>query len=408
MRSNPVLDTDWQDFTVGELAEVKTGPFGSALHASDYKLVGTPIITVEHLGERRITRVNLPLVGDFDSRRLSAYQLLAGDIVFSRVGSIDRCALVTTDEAGWLFSGRLLRLRGKSQFYNPELLIQIFKTPYFLNQVRAIAVGQTMPSLNTKILNGIRVRVPTRLSEQNSIAAALADVDSLVDALDELIAKKRGIRQGVMQQLLTGKMRLRGFSGEWQSTDLGDLVVFLKGFGLPKSVLDSSQGHPCIHYGELFTSYGVKIEETLSRTHGKNVKILANPNDVLMPTSDVTPTGLAVASAVGSYGIGIGGDILIIRPKSDSLFGPFLANVIRFSKNQVLSLVAGSTVYHIYASQMKKFRLVIPSLAEQIAIAEVLSDMDAEIDAVVARREKTALIKTGMMQELLTARTRLL
>ena len=105
------IPIEWQINSLEQMADIRTGPFGSVLHASDYVFLGTPIITVGHLGERGITKDNLPHVSDSDKKRLSKYTLNVGDIVFSRVGSIDRNAYVTKDEDGWLFSGRLLRIR---------------------------------------------------------------------------------------------------------------------------------------------------------------------------------------------------------------------------------------------------------------------------------------------------------
>jgi len=106
-----VIPEEWEVMELCQIADVKTGPFGSALHAGDYVITGTPIITVEHLKERFITHENLPLVSEVDKGRLKSYLLKTNDIVFSRVGSVDRNAIVTEKEDNWLFSGRLLRLR---------------------------------------------------------------------------------------------------------------------------------------------------------------------------------------------------------------------------------------------------------------------------------------------------------
>lgn len=97
--------SEWKGYKLRDVAEVQTGPFGSQLHQSDYKPVGTPIITVEHLGENKILHQNIPLVGDEDKERLNKYHLEEGDIVFSRVGSVDRRAYVSEKEDGWMFSG---------------------------------------------------------------------------------------------------------------------------------------------------------------------------------------------------------------------------------------------------------------------------------------------------------------
>lgn len=203
----PGFSGEWEVLQVGEIADVKTGPFGSSLHESDYVQDGTPIITVEHLGEFGVTRQNLPLVSDEDCKRLSSYALEIGDIVFSRVGSVDRNALIRKEEEGWLFSGRLLRVRpDKKRVFAPYLSFQ-FHTEEFKNAVIAVAVGQTMASLNTKILRNLSVAVPS-LPEQTAIATILRDMDTELAELEARLAKARHIKQGMMQELLTGRIRL--------------------------------------------------------------------------------------------------------------------------------------------------------------------------------------------------------
>ena len=108
---------EWKSYKLGDIASVQTGPFGSQLHNEDYVSAGTPIVTVEHLGARKFSKQNLPLVSEVDKERLSKYTLHKGDIVFSRVGSVDRCSYVSQDEDGWLFSGRCLRVRSGSLVY---------------------------------------------------------------------------------------------------------------------------------------------------------------------------------------------------------------------------------------------------------------------------------------------------
>jgi type I restriction enzyme, S subunit len=203
----PGFHGEWRVKRLGEVADVKTGPFGSSLHERDYVQDGTPIITVEHLGEFGVEHSNLPLVSDFDRRRLQAYTLAIGDIVFSRVGSVDRNALIRSAEAGWLFSGRLLRVRPEKQkVYAPFLSFQFHSEP-FKALVRNVAVGQTMASLNTRILEGVEVVLPP-VGEQTEIASVLSDMDAELLALEARRDKTRDLKQAMMQELLTGKTRL--------------------------------------------------------------------------------------------------------------------------------------------------------------------------------------------------------
>ena len=172
----------WQECKLGEVAEIQTGPFGSQLHQRDYKVVGTPIITVEHLGENRVLHQNLPLVGDTDKERLKRYIIYEGDIVFSRVGSVDRRAYVSKRENGWMFSGRLLRVRPDRKLVSPKYLSYYFGQEDFKEHIRRIAVGATMPSINTSILSGVDILLPP-LSEQRAIASVLSSLDDKIDLL---------------------------------------------------------------------------------------------------------------------------------------------------------------------------------------------------------------------------------
>ena len=171
-----VIPEDWRIDQVSSVADVRTGPFGSALHQHDYVDDGTPIITVEHLGEHSIKHHNLPQVSDADRLRLKSYELLTGDIVFSRVGSIDRNALVSKKENGWLFSGRLLRVRVLDCKTCPAYLSYYFASEPFRRRILSVAVGQTMASLNTQIMRNVFVVLPPP-PKQQAIAEALSDVD---------------------------------------------------------------------------------------------------------------------------------------------------------------------------------------------------------------------------------------
>jgi len=142
---------------------------------------GTPIITVEHLGENRIIHNNLPRVTDDDKERLARYRLSTGDIVFSRVGSVDRRAIVHPEEDGWLFSGRCLRVRPDRNKIDPGFLSWFFGLPGFQEHVRQIAVGATMPSLNTKILGDLPIYYPPSLKEQQAIACILGALDDKIE-----------------------------------------------------------------------------------------------------------------------------------------------------------------------------------------------------------------------------------
>ena len=398
----------WVVKPISAVAEVKTGPFGSALHERDYVDDGTPIVTVEHLSEHGIIHNILPMVSDADRSRLASYGLRKGDIVFSRVGSIDRNSLIGEEEDGWLFSGRLLRVRTvDNTTYSPYLSYHFHSEP-FKRRVRTVAVGQTMASLNTRILNSVYVVLPP-VPEQRAIAEALSDVDGLLAALERLIDKKRAIKQAAMQQLLTGETRLLGFSGAWETNRLGEIGPFSQGRGIKREDV-SLEGLPCVRYGELYTRYHNYILSVASRIP-PSVALTALPirtGALLFAGSGETAEEIGSCAAyLGKEQAYAGGDIVVLTPlEQNSIYLGHLMNHPTVVA-QKARMAQGNAVVHISASNLAQVEIELPCTAEQTAIAAVLSDMDSEIDQLEQRRDKTRAIKQGMMQALLTGRVRL-
>lgn len=180
-----------------ELADIQTGPFGSQLHKEDYVADGTPIVTVEHLGNKMFSEQNLPRVSNTDKNRLKKYVLKQGDIVFSRVGSVDRCSYVDQKHDGWMFSGRCLRVRPTSEI-DSEYLYYYFCLEETKQFVRNIAVGATMPSINTKLLGEVVVTFP-ELEQQKRISGVLSAIDSKIEVNqkinDNLLAQAQTIKK---------------------------------------------------------------------------------------------------------------------------------------------------------------------------------------------------------------------
>jgi type I restriction enzyme S subunit len=291
----------------------------------------------------------------------------------------------------------------------PGYLVQLSNTRWYRTLANSIMVGSTQVHITNTAFKRAQIPLPP-FAEQEAIATALSDVDALLTALDTLIAKKRLIKQGAMQELLTGKKRLPGFSAEWEDKKLGDFTEIFKGNGLSKGKIVENGKRKCILYGELFTSYKRIITEVLRSTDAED-GVLSMKGDVLMPGSTTT-TGidLAIASALMLPDVALGGDVNIIRGKKKSQYSPeFLANYITYvSRNSVAEIAQGITIYHLYGKDLKRLFVKLPKIEEQLAITEILSDLDAEIAALEQKREKTRLLKQGMMQELLTGRIRLM
>ncbi|MFM1907433.1 MAG: hypothetical protein RLZZ591_1110 [Pseudomonadota bacterium] len=246
--------------------------------------------------------------------------------------------------------------------------------------------------------------------EQRAISIALSDVDGLLTKLDQLISKKRDLKQAAMQQLLTGQTRLPDFEEKWASKCLGDIGGFLKGSGVRKD--ESLSGAlPCIRYGEIYTQHDDYIKAFYSWISPSvaSTALLLKKGDICFAGSGETKAEIGKCVAfVDDFEAYAGGDIVILRStESNAVFMGYYLNTEPVNR-QKASMGQGDAVVHISASALATIQIKVPNLDEQAAIAKVLSDIDAELATLEARREKIRLIKQGMMQELLTGRTRLI
>lgn len=294
-----------------------------------------------------------------------------------------------------------------NEFFVPEYLYYNLDARY--HELRGMSTGDGgRGGLNLQIIRSIAVPFP-EIAEQRAIAEVLSDVDRLFVALEALIAKKRSIKQATVQQLLTGKIRLPGFSGEWKTKRLGELGDFSKGYGIKREDI-SDEGLPCIRYGELYTRYENYILNAASRVP-PSVALEALPirtGDLLFAGSGETAEEIGrCAVYLGQETAYAGGDIVVLTPSEQSSI--YLGNLMNYStvSMEKARMGQGDAIVHISASSLAQIQLKLPPFVEQQAIATVLYDMDVEIAALERRREKTRAIKQGMMQALLTGKVRL-
>lgn len=334
--------------------------------------------------------------------------LRGGDLLTVQTGDVGLTTIVPEALAGSNCHALIISRFNQKQVF--PLYIS-----YYLNskpgraRLRLIETGTTMKHLNVGDVLEFCVPLPPTKAEQEAIAEALSDADALIESLDQLIAKKRQIKQGAMQELLTGKRRLPGFSGEWSTKSLGDLGDFLKGAGVRKDEALSGD-FPCIRYGEIYTKHSDWIREFQSWISAAVAATATRINygDVLFAASGETKEEIGKCVAyVGQREAYAGGDIVILRTKiANPLFLGYYLNTEPV-RQQTASRGQGDAVVHIGANSLAAIKVALPSLEEQTAIAAVLSDMDAELEALESRLAKARQIKQGMMQELLTGRIRL-
>ena len=393
-----VIPEDWKCERLGECARFRTGPFGSALHKSDYTDDGIPVVNPMHIVDGEIKPTRTMSIAEEAANKLSDFRLKAGEIVIGRRGDMGRCAVVRIHQAGWLCGTGSMIIRCESGI-DARFLQRVLSSPQIIAAIEDASVGTTMINLNQGTLAGLKFQVPP-ISEQRAIAEALSDVDGLLAALDRLIAKKRDLKQAAMQQLLTGQTRLPGFHGAWEVKRFGE-VAFLR-----RERVDPRRTgfHEfCVELEHIASSNGELVGST-STGQQSSLKSVFQSGDVLFGKlrAYLRKYWLANRSGVCST------EIWVITSKDGTVTAEFLFQIVQ--TNEFIDVASNSYGTHMPRSDwniVKNHELKLPGVAEQTAIAEVLSDMDAELTALEQRRDKTRLLKQAMMQELLTGRTRL-
>jgi len=278
--------------------------------------------------------------------------------------------------------------------------------------------GQTgsQMNLNTGLINSTRIPLPPTKAEQEAIAEALSDADALIESLEKLIAKKRQIKQGTMQQLLTGKTRLPGFTGEWEEKSLIELAEGRKELFDDGDWIESEhitdEGIRLIQTGNI--GIGTFVEKADKKFIFESSFILLRCKEIregdLLICRLAEPAGRAcIMSDIGESKMVTSVDVTIFRPPASVANRVYLSNV--FSTDQWFRAVSersgGTTHKRVSRGALGWIKILIPSIDEQNAIAATLSDMDSETDALEAKLAKARQVKQGMMQELLTGRIRL-
>ena len=352
--------TEWKEYKLGEIADVQTGPFGSQLHMSDYQNEGTPIITVEHLGDNRIIHNNLPLVGDDDKNRLTKYVLSEGDIVFSRVGSVDRRAYVSAKEDGWMFSGRCLRVR-PSQKADAKFLSYFFGLEDFKETIRRIAVGATMPSINTTILSNVVVPLPP-LDTQRRIAAILSSLDDKIDLLHRENATLEAMAETLFRQWFVVEAK-----EEWEEGKLGDYVELVNGVSYKGDELQPSNV-AMVTLKSFDRNGGFRMDGYKEFTGKFKKEQVLYDGDLVVAHTDITQEADVIGNPVIVIGknqyetITFSMDVVKVVSKSEFFSNSFLYYLMKTQafKEHCLGYANGSTVLHLSKKAIPEFEFHIP------------------------------------------------
>ena len=362
----------------------------------------------------------------------SQYFLEEGDLVFARTGaSVGKSYLYRPQDGRLVYAGFLIKIQPDKAVLIPSFLSQYVKTKAYWNWVLVMSMRSGQPGINGNEYSQLLLPFP-KLEEQRLLSQALSDVDALITALDKLIAKNRDLKTATMQQLLTGKKRLPGFGEgqgykesviglipkDWDVRLLGELIEKLEGgvsvnsvdennneYGHEQSVLKTSS----VYGGVFFPSESKKIlPKDVYRA-----KLNPQKNTIIISRMN-TPALVGECGYVPEdyKNLFLPNRLWITRFKQDSLISvKWLAYILSYSTfNKAIKDTATGTsgsMKNIAKNKFSQINVFLPSLEEQNEIAIVLSDIDNAISALESRLAKTQAIKQGMMQELLTGRTRL-
>lgn len=276
-----------------------------------------------------------------------------------------------------------------------------------------------MINLNQGTLGNLAIPLPPTKAEQEAIAKALSDTDAFIESQEQLITKKRQIKQGAMQELLTGKKRLPGFIGEWEVRSFGDVFDYNSTATNSRNDLADNGDTYYIHYGDIHTQFHSHLDfricqpPRIERSKCRNATLLKNGDWVMADASedfDGVGKSIEICGLEEGTAAVAGLHTFLLREKSPTFAAGFKGHLgnLKSLHDQFLRVATGLKVYGVSKTALKDLLLPIPSQAEQTAIATILSDMDAEIAALETRLAKTRQLKQGMMHNLLTGRIRLI
>jgi type I restriction enzyme S subunit len=378
------------------------GIASAATHA--YRARGVPMFRNQNIRAGALDDRDLLFIDPLFELAFKNKRLKGGDLLTARTGYPGTTCIVPP-HYGSAQSFTTLITRPKPSSINATYLCYYINSEQGQRFFNHTEIGGAQKNVNAATLRGMPIALPP-LSEQAAISEALSDVDGLIGALDRLIDKKRDLKQAAMQQLLTGRTRLPGFKGKWEAKRLGDVVDTDPenlGTSTPRDLLFNYIALEDVDRGTL-RSFSQQVLRSAPLRARRNLR----DGDVLIST--VRPnlqSHLLFRSMPGVWVCSTG--FCVIRCRENTTYPAFICSHFfgHEVNRQIEALLTGSNYPSINSADVRALSMMLPPFEEQAAIAQVLSDMDADIAALESRRDKTRLLKQGMMQELLTGRTRL-
>lgn len=402
----------WDTATIGDFLDFKNG----LNKGKEFFGYGTPIVNYTDVYRKRgLTKSDVRGKVNLTRDEIHRFDARKNDVFFTRTSEtpeeVGMSSVLLDDIDDCVFSGFVLRGRPKNDMFVPEYCKYCFTTEAIRSAIIMGCTYTTRALTNGTQLSAIEIVVPPK-PEQEAIAKSLTEIDDLISSLEKLITKKKAIKQGAMQELLTGKRRLPGFNGAWQVVKLEDICSKITD-GSHESPPESDIGYYMPSVKDM-RSTGFDYSECKKISYSDFKKLERNGC-----RPDVGDVLIAKDGSILKYAfvqekaenIVILSSIAIVTPHSDRVDSYFLAQYFRqqnFVEQVITSYKSGTGVPRIVLKRFKQIVLFIPeSVAEQAAIAKILVDMDIEITGLEKELAKYRQVKQGMMQQLLTGKIRL-
>lgn len=395
-----VIPEDWGTACLGD----KTTKVGSGITPTGgekvYRQEGRPFIRSQNVGWGTLLLEDMAFIDEATHETFPATEIKAEDVFLNITGaSIGRSAVADARVERGNVNQHVCIIRANQDVLCPRFLNYFLLSKAGQRQIDSFQAGGNRQGLNFRQIQSFQLPIPP-LPEQHTIATVLSDVDVLVARLNALIAKKRDLKQAAMQQLLTGQTRLPGFSGAWEMKRLGDVAQPKKDRVDPQR---TSVQEFCIELEHIGQGTGCLTGHTVAG-EGASLRSVFQKGDVLFGKLRAYLRKYWLADREGVCST----EIWVLVAKHSLILPEFLFQLVQMDRFfEVASMAYGTHMPRSDWNIVKNYELRLPLLPEQTAIATVLSDMDAEIAALDARRDKTRALKRGMMQELLTGRIRL-
>ena len=412
-----VIPEDWEVKALASLTErIMVGIASAATHA--YRAKGVPMFRNQNIKSGYLADVDLLFLDPEFEKTFSNKRLRSDDLLTARTGYPGTtCVVPLLYESAQSFT--TLITRPNTTVVDSSFLCHYINSEEGQKFFEQGQIGGAQKNINAGTLRTMPVPLPP-LPEQRAIAEALGDVVALLGGLDRLIAKKRDIKQAAMQQLLTGQTRLPGFRGEWEVKRLGELFNFSGGYSASRDQL-STEGHCYLHYGDIHgsTKTCIDADADFQEIPKLDIPLKRVSSASLLDDGDVVFVDASEDDAGTSKHVVVvnknkkpfisGLHTIVAKGRTEELAHDYRRFCFQTPaiRQQFLFYSVGTKVSGISKSNIPKVTLSFPSVPEQTAIAEVLTDMDTELAGLEQRREKTRALKQAMMQELLTGRTRL-